>query len=321
MYEIKPIGIRDDIFIQNDGKTILSENNNLIMLYEKSIKSGFKLIHKFENSNPPFPIIYMLMLSNELVLISGRKFLFIFKKKNEKYSLHQDIFLSEVAEITNIKELKNGNFAVCGWYGFIAFKQNNSSDIYEIDYEIEKPLLNNEYWICDFMEIKGKKDSFIFCGVYGAYIINEKKNIKQIKFDEEIDKKFSIGRNYICQFNDDIFVFCTMQYITLVNIRENIFKPINFIEETNEKRKRMRLPDPTTVYKYDINSIIILSKLKGIFIVQIFDNERIQVNIRIKLKDHHYIGFLMFKEEEKCIYLMKNDYNYKLKFIKKLNYV
>ena len=317
MYEIKPIGIRNNIFIQNDGKTILSKNNNLIMLYEKSIKSGYKLIHKFENSNPPFPIIYMLMLSNELVLISGRKFLFLFKKKNEKYSLHQNIFLPEVAEITNIKELKNGNFAVCGYYGFIAFKQNNY-EIYEIDYEIGKPLLNNEYWICDFMEIKDKKDSFIFCGNYGAYIINEKKKIKQIKFNEEIDRKFSIGNNYICQFNDDIFVFCTMQHITLVNIRENIFKPINFIEETNEKRKRFGLPDPTTVYKYDINSIIILSQLKGIFIVQIFDNERIQVNIRIKLKD---IRFYMFKEEEKCIYLMKNDYNYKLKFIKKLNYV
>ena len=134
MYEIKPIGIRNNIFIQNDGKTILSKNNNLIMLYEKSIKSGYKLIHKFENSNPPFPIIYMLMLSNELVLISGRKFLFLFKKKNEKYSLHQDIILTEVGDITKIKELKNGNFAVCGYYGFIAFKQNNSSDISDIDY-------------------------------------------------------------------------------------------------------------------------------------------------------------------------------------------
>ena len=310
MYEIKPIGIRNDIFIQNDGKTILSNNKNLIMLYEKSSNSDFKLIHKCEISNPPFSIIFMFMLSNEIILISGRKFLFILKKKNEKYSLHQDIFLSEVAEITNIK---NGNFAICGWYGFIAFKQNNSSDIYEIDYEIGKPLLNNDRWICDFMEIKGKKDSFIFCGTYGAYIINDKKNIKQIKFDEEIDRK---GRNYICQFNDDIYVFCTMQYITLVNIRENIFKPINFLEETNEKRKRIGLSDDSTLYKYDINSIIILSPLKGIFIVQIFDNERIQVNIRIKLKDH-YITFLKFIEKEKCIYLKKNDYNYKLKFIKK----
>ena len=319
MYEIKPIDISTDIFMQNGGKRILSKKNNLIMLYEKSIKSDFKLTHKCEDSNPPFPIIYMLMLSNELILISGRKFLFIFKKKNEKYSLHQNIFLSEVAEITNIKELKNGNFAVCGWYGFIAFKLNNSSDNFEIDYEIGKSLLNNDYWICDFMEIKDKKDSFIFCGSNGAYIINEKKNIKQIKFNEEIDKKFSMGRNYICQFNDDIFVFCTMQYITLVNIRENAFKLINFIEETNEKRKRLGLRDQTTVYKYDINSIIILSQLKGIFIVQIFDNERIQVNIRIKLKDP-FIEFLMYIEEEKCIFFREKGNNYKLKFMKKIYY-
>lgn len=105
MYEINPVGIRGDIFIQNDRKTILSKKSNLIMLYKKSNKCDFKLTHQFENSNPPFPIIYMLMLSNELILISGRKFLFIFKKKNEKYSIYQNIFLPDVAEITNIKEL------------------------------------------------------------------------------------------------------------------------------------------------------------------------------------------------------------------------
>lgn len=60
------------------------------------------------------------------------------------------------------------------------------------------------------MEIKNKKDSFIFCGNNGAYIINEKKIIKQINFNEKIDRKYTFGRNYICQFNDDIFVFCSM---------------------------------------------------------------------------------------------------------------
>ena len=95
MYEIESIGIRNNIFIQNDGKTILSNNNNLIMLYEKSIKSGFKLINKFENYNPPFPIIYMLMLSNELILISGRKFLFIFKKKMKNIHFIKIFFLQK----------------------------------------------------------------------------------------------------------------------------------------------------------------------------------------------------------------------------------
>lgn len=105
----------------------------------------------------------------------------------------------------------------------------------------------------------------------------------------------------------------------MANTCENIFKPINFIEETNEKRKRIGFSDQTTVYKYDINSIIILSQLKGIFIVQIFGNERIQVNFRIKLKDP-YIEFLMFIKEEKSVYFIKKGNNYKLKLMKKLNY-
>ena len=173
------------------------------------------------------------------------------------------------------------------------------------------------------MEIKDKINSFILCGSKRAFIINDKKIINQINFNEEINYKSIHERNYICQFNDEIFIFSTAQIITLVNIRENKFKQTNLLEETNEKRKSHPLPDDTLVYKYDINSIIILTSLKGIFIVQIFDKDIIQVNTRIKIgKDYYYKGYLIFIKEEKSIYYKnKNSKNekiiYKLKFIKK----
>ena len=312
------------IFIQNHGKTILSLDNDRknVSVYEKSIQHKYKLIHQFEICLPNNFIWYVFMLSNELILISGRKFIIIYKKVNEKYSLHQEIFVSDWAEISNIKELKNGNFASCGWHGFTSFKLKCSSDKYEIDYEIKKSLLH-EHWVIDFMEVKDKINSFILGGSEGAYIINDKKIINKIKFDEEINHKSIHIRNYICQFNNEIFIFCTAQIITLVNISENKFKQTNLLEETNEKRKSLSLRDNTIVYKYDINSIIILTELKGIFIAQIFDNDRIQVKTRIKIsKDFYYNDYLIFIKEEKSIYYKnKKSKNenviYKLKFIKK----
>lgn len=324
MYKIEKFYLPGAIFIQNHSKMILSfdDDKKKVSVYEKSIKPKYKLIHQFEICPPNYFIWYAFMLSNDLILISGRRFIIIYKKINEKYSLHQEIFKSDWAEIINIKELKNGNFASCGWHGFTSFKQKNSSDKFEIDYEIEKSLLN-DYWIIDFMEIKDKINSFILCGRKRAFIINDKNVINQINFNEGINYKSIHERNYICQFNDEIFIFSTAQIITLVNIRENKFKQTNLLEETNEKRKSHPLPDDTLVYKYDINSIIILTSLKGIFIVQIFDKDIIQVNTRIKIgKDYYYKGYLIFIKEEKSIYYKnKKSKNekviYKLKFIKK----
>ena len=324
MYKIEKFFLPGTIFIQNHGKTILSLDNDRknVSVYEKSIQHKYKLIHQFEICLPNNFIWYVFMLSNELILISGRKFIIIYKKVNEKYSLHQEIFVSDWAEISNIKELKNGNFASCGWHGFTSFKLKCSSDKYEIDYEIKKSLLH-EHWVIDFMEVKDKINSFILGGSEGAYIINDKKIINKIKLDEEINHKSINVRNYICQFNNEIFIFCTAQIITLVNISENKFKQTNLLEETNEKRKSLSLRDNTIVYKYDINSIIILTELKGIFIAQIFDNDRIQVKTRIKIsKDYYYNDYLLFIKEEKSIYYKnKKSKNenviYKLKFIKK----
>ena len=324
MYKIEKFFLPGTIFIQNHGKTILSLDNDRknVSVYEKSIQHKYKLIHQFEICLPNNFIWYVFMLSNELILISGRKFIIIYKKVNEKYSLHQEIFVSDWAEISNIKELKNGNFASCGWHGFTSFKLKCSSDKYEIDYEIKKSLLH-EHWVIDFMEVKDKINSFILGGSEGAYIINDKKIINKIKLDEEINHKSINVRNYICQFNNEIFIFCTAQIITLVNISENKFKQTNLLEETNEKRKSLSLRDNTIVYKYDINSIIILTELKGIFIAQIFDNDRIQVKTRIKIsKDFYYNDYLIFIKEEKSIYYKnKKSKNenviYKLKFIKK----
>ena len=67
-----------------------------------------------------------------------------------------------------------------------------------------------------------------------------------------------------------------------------------------------------------MNSIILFS-VKGIFIIQIINKERIQVNKHIKLFDNtiHYLNFI---KEEKVIYLTSFmiDEILKLKFKKKL---
>ena len=59
--------------------------------------------------------IYLTMLSNENIIISGRKYIAIYKKEdNSNYSKHQNLVNSEWGEIVKIKELKNGCFGVCG---------------------------------------------------------------------------------------------------------------------------------------------------------------------------------------------------------------
>ena len=51
-----------------------------------------------------------------MIITVGRKQIVIYKKDlNSNYILLQDIFGGDWAEIYNIKELNNKNFAVCGW--------------------------------------------------------------------------------------------------------------------------------------------------------------------------------------------------------------
>ena len=330
MYKFEKLNLTGNIkAILNKRKTIIlskkseKESNNgthdvyEVLLYEQSTQNDYKLIHKiiFESVFSPIDIA---MLSNEIIVITGRKFLFIFKKVNTYYETHQKIFNSEWAEITKIKELKNGNFGVCGWYGFMIFEKS-SNDSYDKSFEINRSILNY-YWITDFAEIKDKENSFVLCGNEKAFIINGQNIIKEITFK---DQKFFLNNDdYICEFQDNLFIIPSIQHITLIDTSENKFKQIEFLEEVKLKPPTPKLPPPTflddsSIYKYDMNSVIIFNK-KGIFIVNIIDNERIQVNICIKIGYYHLLKFI---DEERSLFFDKKDGVYKLKFNKKLNYI
>ena len=215
--------------------------------------------------NSPFDIIALAVLSNEMIIASGRKFIIIFKKdNNSKYYKHQEFFNEDWAEVTNIKELNNvsDHFAVCGYYGLIVFKKQK--DKYEITFDIGKSILGTKQ-VIDFMEIKGKEKAFILCGIYTIFITCNKNILNKINFHEN-DGKLLSGKGYICEFNDELFLISGQIYITIFNTRENKFKQIRFLG--NKKFSDSNL-DSSKIYKYDINTIILLTD-KEIFIIQYF---------------------------------------------------
>ena len=69
------------------------------------------------------------------------------KDSNSKYIIHQDIIDGYWAEIYNIKELSNKNFALCGWNGFMIFEQNKNSQNYELILEMNDSVFNNSHKI------------------------------------------------------------------------------------------------------------------------------------------------------------------------------
>ena len=76
--------------------------------------------------------------------------------------------------------------------------------------------------------------------------------------------------------------------------------------------------DLSKIYKYDINTIILLTD-KEIFIIQIFDNEKIQINMTFCIPNI-YDGFLKFIKEEKSVYFKYRKYIKKLTFNNKMKY-
>lgn len=58
---------------------------------------------------------------------------------------------------------------------------------------------------------------------------------------------------------------------------------------------------------------------KGIFIIQIFESERIQVNIHINIGINHY-NYIGFDYDAKLLYYVKKDLLCKLKLNKKYIY-
>lgn len=252
------------------------------------------------------------ILSNEILITFGRKYINIFKKdQNSEYIKHQEFINPNWAEITLIKELHNipDNFAACGWYGFMIFKKT-LDDKYEMELELNDS--NGISQIGDFMEIKGKERSFILCGRNNIFIIKDKNILNKFNFQEE-DCKYWIYSNYICEFKEDLFFVSGERYLTLINTNDNTIKQIEYFK----KDKTDKGLDRSKIYKYYDDSIFVLSK-KGIFIFQIFENEKIQENIRIITGIEFYNGFdydekSIFYQKKGCLYeLQLND-----KFLKK----
>ena len=308
MYKIENLNLSfnngEKIIILNKGNTLLfyqpKQNAKLISIYEKSIESGYKLTLELELEEN-ITCIYSIMLSNENIIISGWKSVVIFIKKNNSNYLKNQVFygLSGWGKMIKIKELKNECFGVCGYNGLTTFQKQFAN--YEISFEIKA-----EEEIYDFMEIKWKDNSFIMCGKKKIYIINDKKIVNKINFELTNKSGFYMTLmnffDYICQFRDDLYVICGSKYIILINTRENKFKQIEFLKENDESKFH--------IYKYNSNSIIILSGEK-IIIIQIIDDERIQIKTRIIFKDKF---FLRFVKEERAIYFIENNNIGKLKF-------
>ena len=122
MYEIKNFEFYgEEIFILNKGNIIASMlykgKESHMIIYEKNLKYSDYELNQEITFNSPFDIIALAVLSNEMIIASGRKFIIIFKKdNNSKYYKHQEFFNEDWAEVTNIKELNNDSdhFAVCG---------------------------------------------------------------------------------------------------------------------------------------------------------------------------------------------------------------
>ena len=317
MYDIEWLGIEGEkIFILNNGEKIISyeSESNKLYLYEKSSNLDYKL-NNILNITSLFGIIDCIILSNGMIVTTGRKQIVIYKEdSNSKYFIHQDISGGNWAEIYNIKELSNKNFAVCGWYGFMIFEQNKNSQ-YELILEMNDSVFNNHHRIYDFIEIKGKENKFILVSNYKVFIINNNKKEKIIELDDEF-KSLYRSKNYICQFNDELCIIPGMKALTFININDNSFKQIKFLNE-NEIKKRKILDDTIInpkIFKYN-SKFIILTSLNGLFIIQIINNEKIQVNLRIQY-DQNIEFFDYIGSDKSLVYSSRLKY-YKFK-IKKL---
>ena len=320
MYEIDYICFKgENVHILNKGNIIASTLDegvkNHIFIYERPLnQSNYKLNQEviFDKSEKKWPIIGLALLSNEMLITSGRRFIYIFNKdENSKYHIYQEFWEEKWAEMMNIKELKNipDHFAVCGFYGLFIFSKKN--DKYEITFELDYHRLG-ESRISDFMEIKGKEKAFIICSTQNILITSNKNILNKIYFHED-DKKYWFHNDYICEFNDELFLVSGQRYITFVNTNKNTFKQINFLNHKKDK-----FVDSTLIYKYDNNTIILLCE-KEIFIIQIFGDERIQINMTFYLEDVYY-SFIKFIQEEKCVYFLNKYSISKLTFNKKMKY-
>lgn len=319
MFSLKKLNIKaEKIFIYNKGNTILyngvNEKHNCIYIKQKSSnQSTNNSIQKFEIETP-FGVIYILLLSNEMIIISGRKFIQIFKKdENNNYKLHQDLFCENWAEVTKMKELTyaKDQFAACGWHGFLIFQKENDNYVKSFDLDIKQ---YQERWIIDFMEIKNKPRGFVLCGSNNIFIIDNYKILNKFTFEEKFHKSF--WRNdCICQYKDDIFYISGSKYITSFNTSENTFNQFYLFDEDKfQKKPKFDLLDSSTIYKFDNKSIILFTQ-RNIVIIQILDDEKIQVNYQIDHGDT-FIPFY-FIEDEKTIYLSvyKNKQYFSCKFI------
>ena len=304
MYEIEELNLKGEKGnILNKGKTILlskeKKNNIYIELYEKSDESDYKLKNEIKHDDP-YGMFYLTMLSNEMIITSSIYTIRIYKKgENSSYQIYQIFKILDWNEIYKIKELENSNFAVCGGYGFIIFNKNNNE--YEVSLEINESTLGEHHRIFDFMKIKGEKDAFILYGRKKAFIINDKNIINQTSLDYEFINYLN-NYNLICHFNDELYILSGKRHITVININENEFKQIDFLKEVkrakNHQYKKEKCP---YIYKYNSNSIILIFS-KGIFIIQIINNVKIQIKLSIKLDINEYYSYLNFIEEEKAIY-------------------
>ena len=310
MYEIESLNLKGEkIILLNENKNILEKNEHYINLYKLNEQREYKLLNKISYSNPT---IDLTLLSNEMIITTGRKTIIIYKKdENSTYKIHQEIFNGNWAEIYRIKELENKNFAVCGWSGFIIFKINANNQ-YEIILEHNRNVNDNFARIYDFMEIKGKDNNFILYSGKKALIINGKNIINIINLETDIYKSY-ISPRYICRLNDSLFILSGLRYITLFNTNTNQIKKINFIKEDNfdKRRKKDFLNTCPNLFRYNSDSIILIA-LEGIFIIKVINEEKIQVQLRIFHK-LIYSYLFEFNEEEKSIYFEEKNFWYKLK--------
>ena len=316
MYKIEELNLKGEKGnILNKGKTILlpKEKKNFINieLYEKSDESDYKLKNEIKHDDP-YRILYLTTLSNEMIITSSIYTIRIYKKgENSSYQIYQIFKILDWNEIYKIKEFENSNFAVCGGYGFIIFNKNNNE--YEVSLEINESTLGEHHRIFDFMKIKGEKDAFILYGRKKAFIINDKNIINQTSLDYEFINYLN-NYNLICHFNDELYILSGKRHITVININENEFKQIDFLKEVKRAKKHQYEKEECPfIYKYNSNSIILIFS-KGIFIIQIINNEKIQIKLSIKLDINEYYHYLNYIEEEKAIYY--NDINDKIKKLK-----
>ena len=272
MYEIESLNRKGErIVFLNKNKRMLIKEDYHINLYEITEQKKYKLLDKIAYSDG---IIDFTMLSNEMIITSGRHTIIIYKKdKNSSYKLHQKIFNSNWAEIYRIKELENKNFAVCGWAGFFIFKMNDYSQyniILEINY-IFKNFSNSRY-ICQLNE-----SLFVLSGLRYITLFNSDTNqIKKINFlkDDDFDKRrekyFLNHCPNIFRYNSSSIILITLEGIFIIKVineekiqvQLRIFHKLiyGFGFEFNEEEK--------SIIYYDKNTFWNKLKIKNKYIVK-----------------------------------------------------